>query len=115
MSGPVSVQREVTCLDRQRLGDPETGTLLDQKQQSGPGIWSCTYEGVDLVGLQVLREVLGGFLLYVTTWPGKLAPGAAIALDGCGLLGCQGWTSLSHVYGTLSPSDCPNLGRGLQV
>ena len=88
---------------------------LDQEQQPGPGIWSCTYECVDLVGLEVFRELLNGFLLDVATWPGVLAPGAAVAIDGCGLLGCQGWTSLSHVCGTLSPSDCPNSGRGLQV
>ena len=31
--GPVSVQRQVPCLDRQRLGDPEPGAPLDQKQQ----------------------------------------------------------------------------------
>ena len=67
------------------------------------------------MGLEVLRELLNGLLIDVTTWPGMLALGAAIALDGCGLLGCQGWTSLSHVYGTLSPSDCPNSGKGLQV
>ena len=113
--GPVSVQRQVTCLDRQRLGDPETGPPLDQKQQSGPRIWSCTYEGVDLVGLQVLWELLGGFLLDVATWPGMLAPGAAVAIDGCGLLACQSGTSLSELDGTLSPSNCPNSERGLQV
>ena len=110
-----SVQRQVTCLDRQRLGDPEPGSPLDQEKQSGPGIWSCTYESVDLVGLEVLRELLNGLLIDVTAWPGMLPLGAAIAVYGSGLLGCQSWTSLSHVYGTLPPSDCPNLGRGLQV
>ena len=67
------------------------------------------------MGLKVLRELLNSLFLNVAAWPGMLAPGATVALDGCGLLGCQGWTSLSQVVGTLSPSDCPNLGRGLQV
>ena len=89
--GPGRVQRQVPRLDRQRLGDPETGPPLNQKQQSGPRIWSCTYERVDLVGLQVLWELLGDFLLDVATWLGMLAPGAAVAIDGCGLLGCQSW------------------------
>ena len=55
------------------------------------------------------------FLVDVATWIGMLAPGAAVAIDGCGLAGCQSGTSLSHVCGTFSPSDCLNLGRGLQV
>ena len=67
------------------------------------------------MGLEVLRELLNGLLLNVAAWPGMLPPGAAVAIDGCGLLGCQGWTSLSHVCGTLSPSYWPKWRRGLQV
>ena len=63
--GTVSVQRQVSGPDRQRLGDPEPGPPLDQVQQPRPGISSCTYEGVDLVGLQVLWELLSGFLVDV--------------------------------------------------
>ena len=113
--GPVSVQRQVPRLDRQRLGDPEPGSPLDQKQQSGPGIWSCTCECVDLVGLEVLRELLGDFLIDVATWIGMLAPGATVAIDGCGPLACQSGTSLCEMDGTLPPSDCPNLGRDCRV
>ena len=60
--------------------------------------------------LEVLRELLNGLLTDVTARPGMLAPGMAGAFDGCGLPGCEGWTSLSHVCRTLSPSNCPNSG-----
>ena len=43
------------------------------------------------MGIEVLLELLNGLFLNVAAWPGMLAPGAPVALDGCGLLGCQGW------------------------
>ena len=38
--GQVSIQRQIPRLDRQRLGDPESGLPLDQERQSRPGIRS---------------------------------------------------------------------------
>ena len=55
------------------------------------------------------------FLLVVLVCGfGMLAPGATVALDGCGLLGCQSWTSgPKNRDGTLSPRDCPESGARL--
>ena len=36
--GPIGVQRQVSGLGRQRLGDPEPGATLDQKQQPCPRV-----------------------------------------------------------------------------
>ena len=114
--GPVTVQRQVPCLDRQRLRDPEPGSPLDQKQQPRPGIWSCTYECVNLVGLEILRELLNGLLIDVTTvaWDaGPWGGGSARRLWSVGLPRLD--FPLACVLGHFLRAIVPNWRRGLQV
>ena len=84
--GPVGIQLQVPCLDCQRLG-------ADLNQH------------VDLVRLQVLRELLCRILLRALLGLGVLALGPAGARDECrGMVGSHGGsTRCCPAVRTLSP------------
>ena len=88
-AGELSLRREVAGLQGQRLRDPEAGPPLDQEQQPCPRVGRRPYQGLDLVGLQLLRQLLRRPLTTVRVpGPGMLSPGSSVARDD-GLLGCH--------------------------
>ena len=112
-AGEVASERQVAGLQGQRLRDPQAGTPLDEKQEPCPRVRRCPYQGLYLVGPQVLRQLLGGPpAADGVPQFGMLSPGSSVArVDGLFTAVMKGLWSGE----TLSPSDCPNLGRGLQV
>ena len=54
-AGELALERQVAGLQYQRLRDPETGALLDQEQKPRSRVRRRSDQGLDLVGLEVLR------------------------------------------------------------
>ena len=54
----VHMERDVRDLKRQGLGDPQARTPHYHHQELRPGMWRRTKQRVDLVGLNLLRQLL---------------------------------------------------------